>query len=111
MLGDGRESGGYGGPGGDGWQPNYDEMGLTAVPPALSNVNVGQAALTEKEKERQQYHSGGHEDQAIPPGRWPVVLFKNGKKMLLPPMSFALSNADGVDEATRVQVPLILAWA
>ena len=51
------------------------------------------------------------EDDYVPPGIWPVVEFKNGRKMLLPEMEFTVDNAKGETEATRIQVPLILAWA
>lgn len=88
------------------------QPGTSAAPPVLSNVNIAQAAPTEKEKLEQRGHPSERDERAsIPPGRWPVVEFKGGKRMLLPPMSFSLTNADGLEEATRVQVPLILAWA
>ena len=86
--------------------------GTSAAPPVLSNVNIAQAAPTEKEKLEQRGRPSERDERAsIPPGRWPVVEFKGGKRMLLPPMAFVLTNADGLEEATRVQVPLILAWA
>ena len=91
---------------------NGDAQHAPGGPPALSNVNIAQAALTDKEK-LQQRHGQSYRDEpsTIPPGRWPVVEFKGGKRMLLPPMPFSLTNTKGAEEATRAQVPLILAWA
>ncbi|KAG8738004.1 hypothetical protein FRC10_007418 [Ceratobasidium sp. 414] len=57
-------------------------------------------------------------DKAPPPQisrwerrRWPVVRYQNGETVMMTPFSFAHENADGGVEATRTQVPLILAWA
>lgn len=60
-------------------------------------------------------------DDRIPPGHnWPLVRF-NGHKVgsqwkppqthLVPSMQLEMENPDGTTRATRVQVPLILAWA
>jgi len=43
--------------------------------------------------------------------RWPVVLFTNGERLVLPPMEFSVVNYFGIVESKRVQIPLILAWA
>jgi len=45
------------------------------------------------------------------PIKWPVVEFLNGRKRLIPPHEFTIENADGIMQALRSQVPLILAWA
>lgn len=43
--------------------------------------------------------------------KWPVVRFTNGRELLCVPAEFTVSNAYGEVEATRWQIPLILAWA
>ena len=45
------------------------------------------------------------------PIKWPVVEFLSGRKRLVPPHEFTIENADGMMQALRSQVPLILAWA
>jgi len=45
------------------------------------------------------------------PIKWPVVDFLSGQKRLIPPHEFTIENADGIMQALRSQVPLILAWA
>ena len=50
-------------------------------------------------------------ERPIPPGKWPFVEFTNGNRVLLVPLDFTSQNSEGVDEAIRTQVPLILAWA
>ena len=45
------------------------------------------------------------------PTKWPVVDFPSGRKRLIPPHEFTIENADGMMQALRSQVPLILAWA
>ncbi|EIN13411.1 hypothetical protein PUNSTDRAFT_41012 [Punctularia strigosozonata HHB-11173 SS5] len=42
---------------------------------------------------------------------WPVVQFINGITKMCHPEDFTVNNAHGEAEATRTQVPLILAWA
>ncbi|KAM6498375.1 hypothetical protein JOM56_006323 [Amanita muscaria] len=42
---------------------------------------------------------------------WPVVQFTNGRTKCILPEEFTIDNASGEAEATRVQVPLILAYA
>jgi len=42
---------------------------------------------------------------------WPVVRFTNGMTMLVVPVEFTVNNAEGATEASREQIPLILAWA
>lgn len=42
---------------------------------------------------------------------WPLVRFNNGQTMLCTPERFSIENAKGLEEAARIQVPLILAWA
>lgn len=42
---------------------------------------------------------------------WPMVRFTNGREMLCVPAEFTVNNAQGGMEASRVQVPLIHAWA
>ncbi|GJE87828.1 ATP-dependent DNA helicase PIF1 [Phanerochaete sordida] len=44
-------------------------------------------------------------------GLWPLVRFDGGGEVLCVPSTFEVNNADGGVEATREQVPLILAWA
>jgi len=46
-----------------------------------------------------------------PPQRYPVVRFSNGQQMLCAPAPFEALNGSGEVEATRDQIPLILAWA
>ncbi|KAI6136943.1 P-loop containing nucleoside triphosphate hydrolase protein [Pisolithus sp. B1] len=43
--------------------------------------------------------------------KWPVVRFTNGRELLCVPAEFTVNNAYGEMEASRWQVPLILAWA
>jgi ATP-dependent exoDNAse (exonuclease V) alpha subunit len=43
--------------------------------------------------------------------KWPVVEFPGGRKRLIPPHEFTIENASGSTQATRYQVPLLLAWA
>ncbi|TFY70120.1 hypothetical protein EVJ58_g64 [Rhodofomes roseus] len=42
---------------------------------------------------------------------WPCVRFENGRSLLCIPCMFEVVNAQGRIEASREQVPLILAWA
>ncbi|KAL7285782.1 hypothetical protein ACG7TL_000891 [Trametes sanguinea] len=42
---------------------------------------------------------------------WPAVHFQNGCVQLCVPLTFEVVSAEGTIEATREQVPLILAWA
>ncbi|THH12878.1 hypothetical protein EW146_g7285 [Bondarzewia mesenterica] len=42
---------------------------------------------------------------------WPLVVFTNGQPLLCVPADFTVEDAHGEVEATRMQVPLILAWA
>lgn len=79
--------------------------------PDLAGIDIAQAALSERDRQRLKLDPGEFPDRQIPPGSWPVVLFHNGKKMLLPPLEFSVQNSQGIDEAVREQVPLILAWA
>ncbi|VDC01939.1 unnamed protein product [Peniophora sp. CBMAI 1063] len=46
-----------------------------------------------------------------PEAVWPYVRFTNGREMLCIPQDFNQENRNGDMEASRVQVPLILAWA
>ena len=78
----------------------------------LTGVEIAQAALTDRERQALNLAPGEEaEERELPPGEWPVVEFRNGRRMLCAPLNFAVQNADGRDEATRTQVPLILAWA
>ena len=43
--------------------------------------------------------------------KWPVVEFTSGQKRLIPPHEFTIENVNGMMQALRLQVPLILAWA
>lgn len=43
--------------------------------------------------------------------KWPVVQFENGHTCLCPPSPFDVVNVFGRTEASRDQVPLIIAWA
>lgn len=48
----------------------------------------------------------------VPEGIWPVVQFGKGRlPKLLTPVEFTLEDSQGQLEATRTQIPLILAWA
>jgi len=42
---------------------------------------------------------------------WPVVHWASGRRMMMVPVEFTIENVHGDVEATRGQVPLILAWA
>lgn len=86
------------------------EDDMSASEPS-GDIDIAQAALTEAERAKMRLAPGEYPETDIPPGRWPVVEFKRGSKMLLPPMDFQLQNSAGDVEATRSQVPLILAWA
>ena len=43
--------------------------------------------------------------------KWPVVDFPSGRRRLVPRHEFTIENVDGSMQASRLQVPLILAWA
>jgi len=45
------------------------------------------------------------------PAVWPIVRFTNGRTLLCVPVEFSAENARGRVEASRRQIPLILAWA
>ncbi|KAH9004250.1 hypothetical protein EDB86DRAFT_2155153 [Lactarius hatsudake] len=45
------------------------------------------------------------------PTRWPLVKFTNDVELLCVPEKFTVDDALGNVEASRTQVPLILAWA
>lgn len=103
----------------DGMEMMFDEDGnwMGGAPESSTKkgtqgdgIDIAQAALTDREKQKQQLSAGEMPSRRIPPGRWPVVEFTSGRKMLLPPMDFELQNADGVMEACRTAVPLILAY-
>lgn len=87
------------------------------LPPSLVGVRVASAKLSERELRRLGYgpeDEEEEEDVTQPPvilGEWPVVEFKDGQKVLLPPMEFKVEDTNGKLEAQRSQVPLILAWA
>ncbi|KLO19972.1 hypothetical protein SCHPADRAFT_808166, partial [Schizopora paradoxa] len=52
------------------------------------------------------------EDEEIStPSVWPVVRFTNERTLLCVPVEFSAENARGEVEASRYQIPLILAWA
>jgi hypothetical protein len=74
-------------------------------------IEVAQPILSEKERIRLGLQPNQHYERPIPPGRWPYVEFTNHTRVLLVPLEFASQNSEGVDEAIRTQVPLILAWA
>ncbi|KAJ3556482.1 hypothetical protein NM688_g2009 [Phlebia brevispora] len=42
---------------------------------------------------------------------WPIVKFSGGEEVLCVPAQFEVTNAEGLVQARRDQVPLILAWA
>ncbi|KAF5336908.1 hypothetical protein D9611_003446 [Ephemerocybe angulata] len=44
-------------------------------------------------------------------GMWPLVLFTDGQTLLCPPQRFAVTDSKGTMQASRFQIPLILAWA
>lgn len=43
--------------------------------------------------------------------KWPLVRFTNGHELLCAPLEFSVEGFMGNLEASRLQVPLILAWA
>lgn len=43
--------------------------------------------------------------------KWPVVEFSRGRKRLVPRHEFTVENVRGSMQVSRLQVPLILAWA
>ena len=45
------------------------------------------------------------------PTLWPLVTFQDGRTKLCIGEKFSIENALGEEEALRIQVPLILAWA
>ena len=90
--------------------PDEAEIGASSKSD-LTGIDVAQAALTERERAMLKLDPGEYPDKRIPTGSWPVVLFQNGMKMLLPPLAFSIQNSQGDEEAVREQVPLILAWA
>lgn len=90
------------------------------APEALSlvGVRIATAALSEREIRRLGYGPGDKVDEEPalldlnPRTAWPIVEFIKGKqRFLLPPMDFSVENANGKVEASRSQIPLILAWA
>jgi hypothetical protein len=82
-------------------------------PPSLQGVMIAQAALSERERKRRGLAPGETPEieETDLQGSWPVVEFTNGMKVLMAPMEFSVENANGQTEATRNQIPLILAWA
>lgn len=78
----------------------------------LGKIDIAQAALTEQDRKRLKLQPDERLSTEVPEGAaWPVVHFQSGARMLLPPLEFSIVNATGETEATRSQVPLILAWA
>lgn len=79
----------------------------------LDGVEVGREELTERERARRGFAPLAQtRNDDVPLKRtWPVVLFPNNAKILLPPMDFVVEDSNGEVEATRSQIPLILAWA
>jgi hypothetical protein len=90
---------------------NSENHSSSPAQPNMDGIEVAQAALTDNQRRKRDVGSSGRQEKEVPQGLWPVVEFKNGHKMLLPPMEFSVQNPTGQDEAVRVQVPLILAWA
>lgn len=83
------------------------------VPEFIRGATIAREDLSEREKRRRGYpvQEEGKDDEVPMNGSWPIVQFQDGSKMLLPPMDFTIENGEGIIEATRTQVPLILAWA
>jgi len=92
----------------------------------LVNGSVGQVIAFSTTGEAQENHTDiaqvdDTKDLSVTqsiPGRmaqnnrvWPVVSFTNGRVMLVVPVEFTVNNAQGGKEASREQIPLILAWA
>ena len=75
----------------------------------LSGVELALSGATDRE--RQVLHLAAMKEREIPLGPYPVVEFSNRRRLLCVPLDFTVRNAKGQDEATRTQVPLILAWA
>ncbi|KAF8675180.1 Dna repair and recombination [Rhizoctonia solani] len=50
-------------------------------------------------------------NHAYESSRWPLVQYTNGMRVLMGPVSFTHEGPEGEVQASRLQVPLILAWA
>ncbi|KEP50718.1 putative DNA helicase (PIF1) [Rhizoctonia solani 123E] len=51
------------------------------------------------------------EQRAYESSRWPLVQYINGARVLMGPVTFTHEGPDAKVQASRMQVPLILAWA
>ncbi|KAL5632926.1 hypothetical protein ACGC1H_003426 [Rhizoctonia solani] len=51
------------------------------------------------------------EQRAYESSRWPLVQYINGARVLMGPVTFTHEGPDAEVQASRLQVPLILAWA
>lgn len=88
--------------------------GTIASGDSLYGISIARAGPPEREKvqEKPNADSGLVEKKTMPSEAWPIVQFTKGNvRKLLPPMEFTVENTGGRLEATRSQVPLILAWA
>lgn len=85
----------------------------------LAHVQIASAKLTAREAYRLGYKNGEEPEESdlndLPVGmKLPVVVFQkhgSGSPLLLPVMEFSVEDSKGRVEASRQQVPLILAWA
>ena len=119
------------GGGGEGWSGGQNEGTLNAAPsrggpstvkggavqtrsdiPIDETTIIPGVRIAQERKRPDSARRGNDLDgPPTPEGAWPVVDFRNGVRMLLTPLDFNVENANGEIEATRNQVPLILAWA
>jgi len=70
---------------------------------ALRNSGSHRGVSKSEDKELECAGKGGTQ--------WPLVRFTNGSERLCVPEEFTVNDAFGNVEASRTQVPLILAWA
>ncbi|CDO75871.1 hypothetical protein BN946_scf184672.g4 [Trametes cinnabarina] len=94
--------------------PDSRERNQQGVPDIPGGPRVGmpgasepQAPMSQSEEQRQRKVEQILRLNSV----WPVVQFLNGLVQLCVPLTFEVVSAEGTVEATREQVPLILAWA
>jgi len=73
----------------------------------INHTEIAQAGDTKDPSVAQYIRNRAAQNDRV----WPVVRFTNGRVMLIVPVEFTVNNAEGGMEASREQIPLILAWA
>jgi len=81
----------------------------------IQQANEARLEIAKLERSNSGPSRGPQPQTSVPPTsdgtQWPFVEFENGRKALCPPSLFSVTNVFGQEEASRDQVPLIVAWA